>query len=335
MRRGFLTLVTLIACKDKPSEPAPPPPPPAPPHDGVTLVDPGTGPLQALRYHLTKGDKTTTELVWDFDARTDGKSDPLPTLVVDLETTVDDVLADGSARLRVAVVRTDVRNRPGGTVGSDLVRSEAAAMQGVILTELLAPDGQLSDAHVDAPATLPDHVRARLDSLTRSLAQVAMRLPAEPVGVNATWRVRRTLPEGGIRAVSETTYTLTSLAGSALAYAAAGSSTGEPQTIEQDGLKVEVTNTHGHAETHGTVDLSHFAPRVTSSSVFATAMTVAGPKDATGTGASTVEITMAIQVTPVSAVRDAADDATAGAGSATPASPGREADSDQGAHSAP
>jgi hypothetical protein len=182
-------------------------------------------------------------------------------------------------------------------------------------------------------------VRTRLESLTRSLEQVAMRLPAEPVGVNARWRERRTLPEGGIRAVSETTYTLTSLAGTTLAYTAAGSSSGAPQTIEQDGLKVEVTHTRGHAETQGTLDLSRFAPRVTSSSVFATAMDVADPKDAPGAGASTVEIAIAIQVTPIPPAHDAAaGDATGGDRSPNAANApdaARAAGADQGAHSAP
>ena len=70
MFRRLLALVVLVACKDP--KPERPPPPPAP-HDGVTLLSPGTAPLQVVRYQLTKGTRTTSELVYDIESKT---SDP-------------------------------------------------------------------------------------------------------------------------------------------------------------------------------------------------------------------------------------------------------------------
>src|SRR5215510_15705531 len=98
MRYTFLTLVALIACRDKALELPPPAPPP---HDGVTLLQPGAPPLQVVRYHLTKGSKTSSELMCDVDVKNDKQGGPMPTLIVELETTVEDVLADGSAKLRL------------------------------------------------------------------------------------------------------------------------------------------------------------------------------------------------------------------------------------------
>ncbi|HEX4417358.1 MAG TPA: hypothetical protein VH165_05635 [Kofleriaceae bacterium] len=332
MRRVVLTLATeigglirvinlivligsLAGCKAKPEDVPPVPAPttttttttPGAPHDGVSLLQPGTAPLEALRYHLTKGDKTTSELVWDFDAKTDGKSDPVPTLVFDLETTVEGVAADGTAKLALTVTRTSVRPRP-GRAASELFRHEVLAMRGITLHELLAPDGQLSGAQLDT-AHLTDAVRTRLESLTHSLELAAMRLPAEPVGATARWRERRTLPEGGIRAVAETTYTLTSRTGTMLTYTAASSSSGAPQTLEQDGLQVDVTDTRGRAEAKGAVDLAHYSPQVSATSSFTTAMNVHAPKDTPGAGPSTIEITMALSVAPAPPVHG--DDAAA------------------------
>jgi hypothetical protein len=278
-----------------------------------------------LRYRLTKGAKTASELTWDFDATTDGKPGAMPTLIVELETLVEDVAADGTARLRVAVTRTRVRDRAGAT-GGELMRTEAAAMQGVTFTEVLAPDGALSGVHVDAPAALPEGARGRLDGLSRSLEQMAMRLPSEPVGVGAIWRERRPLPEGGIRAVAATTYTLTSRTGDTIAYTAAGSSNGAPQTIDQEGLKVQVTSAHGDTATQGSVDLVRYALATMSRSTFTTAMTIDGPKDAPGTGASTVTIAIAIQVAPIDAAHraEAADADAADANDANAATTGTE-----------
>ena len=222
----------------------------------------------------------------------------MPTLVVELSTTVDDVLADGTAKLRITVGRTGVRDRPGGELASDLVRGEAAAMQGVVITETLAPDGKVSDAQVQIAAALPDKPHTQLDSLSQSLERLAMRLPSEPVGIGATWREREALPEGGIRAVAETTYTLTSLTGDTVAYTSAGLTSGAPQTLEQDGLKVEVTSVRGHAEARGTVDLSRYALDVTSTTALMTAMTIVAPAGTPGAGSSTVDVTVALRLTP-------------------------------------
>ena len=320
MRRTTLVLLALTACRDKQAKP--PSPPPAPPHDGVTLIQPGAAPWQALRYHLTRGAKTTSELVYDVGIKNDGQGRPLPTLVFELETAVDDVLADGTAQLRITVGRTSVRDRPGSEAASELARREAAAMQGVVIIEKLAPDGQVLDSHVQAAAALPDQAHAQLDDLRQSLERVAMRLPIEPVGVGATWRERRTLPAGGIQAVSEITHTLTSRTGDTIAYTSTGLATGAPQTLKQDGLTVEVTNTRGHAETNGTIDLSSYALEVRSTSTFVTAMNVIAPEGTPGAGPSMVEVTTAIQLSPRPAAPSTPEEATA-------------TGSVQGAHKAP
>ncbi|HET9626363.1 MAG TPA: hypothetical protein VFP84_33610 [Kofleriaceae bacterium] len=265
------------------------------------MISAGTPPLRTLRYHLGKGDRTASELIWDFATQNDGKADVMPSLVLDLETTVDDVRADGSARLRIRVVKSNVRGGAAGSgsaASSDLARSEAVALQGVTIGETLAPDGAVSDVKIDAPPGLPAAVTARLEALGRGLSQAAMRLPSAPVGATASWRERKTLPEGGIRAVSEATYTLSALTDTTVTYEAQATSSGPAQTIEQDGVKVEITDTHGQAETRGTVDLAHYAPQVHARSSFATTMNVAAPADAPGAGKSTIAITMALELAP-------------------------------------
>jgi hypothetical protein len=331
MRCSILALVALIACQEKKSDP----PPPSPPHDGVTLIQPGAAPLHLLRYHLRKGTRTRSELVFDLDLKNDGQGSPMPTLVVALETVVDDVLADGTAKLLITVVETSVRERPGTEATSSLERDEAAAMQGVVIAQTLATDGKISGARVQLPAALSDKPHVQLDRLSQGLEHMAMRLPLEPVGIGATWRTREGLPEGGIRAISETTYTLTSLTGDTLAYTGAGRAMAAPQTLEQDGLKVEVTSARGHAEAMGTIDLSRYVLDVTSTTMFTTAMNVIAPEGTPGAGPSTIDVTVAIRMTPaVPAARaPAAPPDEAARSAASPAA--RGAGSDQGAHRAP
>lgn len=295
MRRAYLTLVGLMACRDKTSEPPPPPPPPPPALDGVVLLQPGVPPLQTLRYHLTRGATVKSRLVCDVDVKSSELRAPMPTQVVDVETEVEDVLASGDARLRITVVDAGIRDRP-GAASTDVVRAQTAALRGVVITESLAPDGKISGARVEAGAS-PDKLHNELDSLLQNLARVATRLPAEPVGIGATWRERRTLPEGGVRAVSEITYTLVSHAGTTIAFTTVGQASSPPQTVEQDGEKVEVTDTHGHSEASGSLDLSRYALELTATSAFATTMAMAAPDAGRGAERSTIEIAIAIRMT--------------------------------------
>jgi len=337
MRLRYLTLVGLIACRDQ--APPPAPPPPAPPHDGVTLIQPGVPPLQTLRYHLTKGTKTTSRLECDVDLKTGEQREPMPTQLVDLETIVEDVLGNGAARLRITVLGSSVRARPDGTA-SELIQAQAAAMRGVVITETLGPDGVVSDTQLEAGAS--DKLHRELDSLVRSLEYAATRLPAEPVGAGATWRERRTLPEGGIRAVSEITYTLASISGAAIAYTSFGESSGAAQTIEQDGAKVEVTDTHGRSEANGSIDLARYALDVTAVSTFATTMAVVAPDAGPGAERSTIEIAMRIRMTsgapaaaPPAAPGEPTTSVDAGTAAAGPDAGTAAPPPDHGAHSAP
>jgi hypothetical protein len=336
MRRALLTLVCLIACKDKPVEL---PPPPQPPRDGVKLIQPGALPHQRLRYQFTKGARTASTLVCDFAIKNDGEGEAIPTLVVELETVVDDVLGDGSAKLRFTLTRARLRDAPSGPASDDL-QAQATALEGVVITELLAPDGKSSEARVEQAATVPDKIRAQLDSVVQSLQHAAVQLPVEPIGVAATWQERRTLPPGGIQGVSEILYTVTALTPSSFTYASVGRLTGEPQTIERDGMKVEVTNTTGSSEAKGTLELSRYMLDVDVTSVFSSTMNAIAPEDTPGAGSSTVEIKMATRMTPGIAsaapvVPDGLSDGVPDDAATPPSDAGAPSGVDQGAHNAP
>lgn len=324
MRCTCLTLVALLACGE---EPRVPPPPPPPPHDGVTLIHPGASPRQPLRYQLTKGSRTTSQLTCDADVKTANLGGPMPTQVIDLETLVDDVLPDGSAKLRITVLDARIRERPGADAANDVMRTQAAALRGVVIRSTLAPDGHASGARVESGS---DKLHDELDNLLRSLEHVATRLPTEPVGVGALWRERRTLPEGGVRAISEMTYVLSSVSGTTIHYASTGELSGAPQTIDQDGTRLEVTDTHGRSTATGSVDLSRYALEVTASSRFATTMKVVSPAPGSADGASTIEIAMAIGMTSRTPTTATASDPPSPPAPAAPPAPATDTASDTG-----
>lgn len=330
MRRGLLTLALLAGCRDR----TPPPPPPPAPHDGVTLIEPGTPPLTALRYHLRKGARTSSELMYDVDVISDGERSVMPTLVVDLETEVTGVGGDGAADLRITVVDASVRDRPGSQDANGVVRGQAAALRGVVIRQTLAADGAVSGARVET-AGASDRASSQLDSLLRGLERTVMQLPAEPVGTGAQWRERRTLPSGGIRAVSEVTYKVIAITGDGFSYTGGGQATGEAQAVEQDGMKVEVSDTRGSTEARGSIDLARYAIDATAASTFKTTMTIAAPDAAPGAGRSTVEIATVVRMAPRAAVSAGGEAAAPGDAGTAPGDDARSPDGDHGAHSAP
>lgn len=306
MRRALLTLALLTACKDKP---APPPPAPTPVHDGVQLIQAGTAPLQPLRYRFAPGTRTTSTLTCEVAIKTDGQGEAAPPLVVTLETVVEDVASDGAAHLRFTLTGAQLA-RP----GSAELAEQVAALPGIAITETLAPDGTTSGARVETTGAAPDKARAQLDSLLQSLAHVTTQLPAEAVGVGATWRERRTLPPGGIAGVAETVYTLRAVAPTSFSYASVGELTGGPQTITNEGVTIEVSKSAGRTEASGTVALDRYALDVTTRSAFTSTMSTVVPPDAAGGGASTIEVTMAARMVPGGAPAAAASGAAADAG---------------------
>lgn len=313
MRRALLTLVLLTACKDKPP---PPPPPPEPVHDGVRLIQAGTPPLQPLRYRFLKGTRTTSTLTCEVAIKTDGQGDLTPPLVVTLEAVVDDVASDGTAHLRFTLSGAKLA-QPGaadGPRGSLELAEQVAALQGIVITETLAPDGTTSGARVETTGSAPDKARAQLDSLLQSLAHVTTQLPAEAVGIGATWRERRTLPPGGITGVAETVYTLRALTPTSFSYESVGELTGGPQTITNEGVTIEVSKSAGRTEAKGTVELERYALDVTTRSVFTSTMSAVVPPDAAGGGASTIEVTMATRMVPGATGADGGSGAGAGIG---------------------
>jgi len=294
MRYPLLTVMLLASCQDKQPAPARPPRP----RDGVVLIQPGASPRQVLRYQLTKGTTTTSEMVVDVEVKNDGQSGPLPTQILDLETTVVDVGADGAAKLRITVTDARVSARDGAQMASDLLREQAEAIRGVVVTETLAPDGAVSDTRVELSAGA-EKLRGQLEPVLHNLEQVAMRLPGEAVGPGAMWRERRTaLPEAGLRVVSEVTYTLGEVAGTTIVYAGVGDASGAAQKIEREGVAVDVTDTHGRSATHGSIDLSRYAIDASASATFATTMTVVPGSAGPGAGRSTIEIATSTRIAP-------------------------------------
>jgi hypothetical protein len=243
--------IVLVACGKE----APPAATPSP--DGVKVPVAGAEPRVLLRYHVAKGTTSQVELALDVDIDASGQGGPLPTLVMTSEIVADEVLPDGSTKVRTTITEVTARDRPNSPVTADQMAEQTALMRGLVLRGTLAPSGTLRDLQVDTSGkVLPPGLTAQLDTLSKSFEQVAMPLPATPVGVGASWIHSKTFDQSGMVMTTTTTFTLTALAGDTLTFESATLVSGKDQSVTQGGQTIDLKNISGKGSGKGTVDLS-------------------------------------------------------------------------------
>ncbi len=252
--RIALVIVVAGACKEKQA-----PPPPAPPRQGIEMVHRGAMPHQPLRYQLTRGGRTTVELELDVDMVTPTFQRTMPTTVTVMEVGADEVLADGSAKVRTKILRAMARERPdasGAEVSLEAVNAQAAMLSGVEITGTLTPRGKVQGPRVEASAGVPPKTASGIAALVAQAEEVAMPLPEPGVGVGATWRVRRDVVELGVKMETLTEVEVTSIDGPRVGYVMRTEARGDDQRATIDGTPVEVTQIRGSGTGQGVIDLS-------------------------------------------------------------------------------
>jgi hypothetical protein len=245
-----------------------------------------------LRYALSKGTKSTLDLTIDSELKADTMGGSAPTLAIELEMTVDDVLPTGAMKLRTTVVDASARERAGAEAGGQAASNVLDQMKGLAVIATLSPMGKLSDAHVDAGGKkLPEALAGQLDALTRSFDQLAMPLPREPVGPTARWTSTRQLDLDGLAVRSTSTVELVSITGNQLAFAMKTVMQGPDQQVTREGLAIDVTNLHGSGSGQGTVDLGQLATTAKFESSLHSDMLAAGEK-------TPIDMTSKIELAP-------------------------------------
>jgi hypothetical protein len=249
--RIALVIVIAGACKEKQA-----PPPASPPRQGIEMVHRGAMPHQPLRYQLTRGVRTAVELELDVDMVTPSFQRAMPTTVTVMEVGADEVLADGSAKVRTKILGAMARERPGAEVSLEAVNAQAALLRGVEITGTLTPRGKVQGPRVEASAGVPPKTASGIAALVAQAEEVAMPLPEPGVGVGATWRVRRDVIELGIKMETLTEIEVTSIDGPRVGYVMRTEARGDDQRATIEGTPVDVTKIRGSGTGKGVIDLS-------------------------------------------------------------------------------
>jgi hypothetical protein len=288
MKLAVIAALTVCACKQ-----SQPPPVPAPDPSDVVVQSPGGEPRRELRYALAKGAKSTIVLSIDTQLTAGELGGAMPTLAVTLELAVEDVLPDGSMRLRTTVVDAAAHDRDGAKASAQAATNVLDEMKGLAIVATLSPLGRVHDAHVDAGAKkLPEPMVSQLGALTRSFDQVAMPLPRAAVGPTAKWTTTRKLDLDGMAVTSTSTVELVSVNGDKVGFAMKSVMQGPDQQVTRQGLSIDVTNLHGTGSGEGTVDLAKLATAAKFESTLHSEMLAAGEK-------TPIDMAMKLDLSPV------------------------------------
>jgi len=247
-----VALVAGVAACSKSRDPAPTAEPAVTPD--VVLVSPGLEPRRVLRYHLVKGTTSTLELAMDLDLDAGGSGGKLPTLVMNLKITVEDVTPDGDARLETTVTGAQVRERDGSVVPVSAVAQMTDMLRGVTYSATLSPDGLLRDAKLTSAT--PAGMDKQIAQLTQGIEQVAIRMPSSPIGVGAKWTSRKTGKRNDLELTTMTTIELTQIEGDRVTFESSSAITAPDQTVQERGLTASIKDVGGGGHGKGTVDLS-------------------------------------------------------------------------------
>ncbi len=259
----------------------------------LQIVSAGNEPRRVLRYQLAKGTTQKLELAVDVDVTANDMGGAMPTMVMTLAVTVEDVLPFG-ARLRATVVDATARDRDDTRVDPDVLSGPLALMKGLAITATLTPSGRVVNSKLElGDKKMTGAAKAQFAALGSSFDQLLMPLPERAVGVGAVWRTSRPIEQSGMKLTAVNAIELTAIDGDTLSFSIDTQIHGDDQTVKQDELSVDIKDIVGTGKGTGTIDLKTLAITNELTSQLRSAMQATGEPDAT-------KMTMAIatRVTP-------------------------------------
>lgn len=212
--------------EDKPAEPVakqeePPAPEPAkiepvevaiePTPVTVKLVNGGKGKKTKLVYAGKTGDKTPVELAFDFSQKANSAAEnvevisPTIVLLTDAETKAADAT---SIEYLFSLNGIDARDVPNQKMDAKTVKDQIGSLTGLTINNKIGTNG-VASGNTQIRLEKGDAAGKQVVDLVRTAMPTWPALPAEPVGVGATWTATSTATlMGQLDIKQETTYQL-------------------------------------------------------------------------------------------------------------------------------
>lgn len=239
--------------------------PPEPPT--VKLLDAGSEPRKALRFHVKAGDKETMTMTMKMSMEMPGMGGAgamkIPTMTMPMDVTVQSVAPNGDISYQSVMAEPGIAEDPNAMPAMvQAMKASLATMKGLTMSGVVSDRGISKQADMKIPDNADPSMRQSMDQMKDSMRNMGAPLPAEPVGVGAKWEVKTHVKSGGIAIEQTATYQLASLEENHWTAKCTMEQTAGNQKIENPSVPVEMNLVKMNGTGTGTinVDLSKILP---------------------------------------------------------------------------
>jgi hypothetical protein len=185
----------------------------------VKLLDAGSAPRKALRFHLKAGDKESAVMTMKMSmemsgALSSGQAVKMPAMSMPMDITVQSVAPNGDITYTMVMEEPGVADEPGAMPGVvQAMKTSLASLKGLSMTGVISDRGIVRQAAMKIPADADPALRQSMDQMKDSLSKMSAPFPEEAVGLGAKWEVRTHVTSGGMAIDQTATYQLVSVSG--------------------------------------------------------------------------------------------------------------------------
>ncbi|MCO4769011.1 MAG: hypothetical protein KDA24_03210 [Deltaproteobacteria bacterium] len=274
MRRFSCLLVLLVSFAIAPSAGAS--------EAVLTLESAGSEPRQVLRVTPVVGQTESSKVTMAVAMRMSmsGMEMPevrMPLMLISGTSKVESVGANGDIVYRLAFTKADVQT--GGNLPEEMRQQlslDLQALVGVTGSVTMTSRGFSTKAKMTVPKGTPKDARELINDMSETLSDEDTPLPAEAVGVGASWTVVSTITsDEGLQIEETTRYELASISGSTVQLTSAISHEPTSTKVDLDGMKLQLAKYSGSGVGAVTLDLTRVTP-VVSQENLSTALEASG-----------------------------------------------------------
>ena len=228
----------------------------APKGSVIKIIDAGAEPRRALRYAPTKGDEFGFEMriKMSMAMGMNGQKMPntaMPEMVMVGGVNVLDAAPDGDVKLKLVYGR----GRLEGTDGVmpmmvSAMKKVMDNMPGVTGEFVFTSRGDLVSGSFTFPEGIDPGTRQQLQQTGKSMEQMTLPLPAEPVGKGAKWTADKVIENNGVKVNAVYTQEVTDLSDNAFSVKVSLKGVADKESLP-GGAKIESFTMSGGGEQHG------------------------------------------------------------------------------------
>ena len=213
----------------------------------VTLLESGAEPRTVLRYKFQAN--RTERMVMQMDMAVTVEvqglqrpETPLPSTRMTMAIDSKEVSPEGELHYEFTLEQTEVLPNPGNDPGAiNAIKNQMDTMLGVRGSATVSSRGFSTDVKINIPRGVSPQVRQLLDDMTRSMSQISVPLPVEPIGRGARWQVTTPIETAAMKLTQIATYTLSEIQGDTVKFDVQIEQSAPPQESRPPGAPPGVT----------------------------------------------------------------------------------------------